>query len=66
MDSKNPNSVIDEDQIRSYIDRRLSVEDQQVLNAEVTQKEIKQVLFFLARNKSPGPDGFSVEFFIDT
>lgn len=57
---------VHEDLIKDFIVHSISYDDQQFLNAEVTQEEIKQTLFSLDRNKSPGPDGFSVEFFIDT
>ncbi|XP_024006528.1 uncharacterized protein LOC112083036 [Eutrema salsugineum] len=51
------------DEIRDLIDYRCSPVDQQNLVAEVTESEIKAVLFSLAANKSPGPDGYTVEFF---
>lgn len=31
---------------------------------EVSELEIKKVLFSMPKNKSPGPDGYTVEFFI--
>ncbi|XP_019085582.1 PREDICTED: uncharacterized protein LOC109126472 [Camelina sativa] len=37
--------------------------DKSLLTREVTREEIKRVLFAMPVNKSPGPDGFNVEFF---
>ncbi|KAL9249223.1 Transposon TX1 putative 149 kDa protein-like protein [Drosera capensis] len=40
-----------------------SNQNQSMLEADVTEEEIKGALFFLARNKAPGPDGFNAEFY---
>lgn len=37
-----------------------------MLELEVTEEEIKNVLFAMPSNKSPGPDEFSSEFFKTT
>lgn len=43
-----------------------SIVDHTKLMKEVTKSEIQKVLFSMPRNKSPGPDGFVVEFFKET
>ena len=37
-----------------------------ILDKEVSVEEIKNVLFAMAANKSPGPDGFTCEFYKST
>lgn len=37
--------------------------DQTMLMKDVTAEEIKTVIFKMARNKSPGPDGYTCEFY---
>ena len=39
--------------------------DCEKLVKEVSREEIREVLFKMLRNKSPGPDGYTVEFFIE-
>lgn len=41
-----------------------SEEDKMFMITPVSEKEIKEVLFSMPKGKSPGPDGFTVEFFI--
>lgn len=45
---------------------RCSDIDQQLLTRVVTAEEIKKVLFAMPNDKSPGPDGFTSEFFKET
>ncbi|XP_024013151.1 uncharacterized protein LOC112087465 [Eutrema salsugineum] len=52
-------------EICDLMEFRCTLEDQRSLTHEVTEAEIKGVLFAMATNKSPGPDGFTVEFFKD-
>lgn len=33
------------------------------LEKEVSKEEIQDILFKMPKNKSPGPDGYTVEFF---
>lgn len=42
---------------------RSSATDYSNMLREVTEGEIKKVLFSMPQNKSPGPDGYTVEFF---
>lgn len=41
---------------------RCSPEMRAMLSAEVSNDEIKNIIFALRRNKSPGPDGYNAEF----
>lgn len=51
------------EQIQELIDFRCSVADNDILEKAVTKEEIKKVLFTMPNNKSPGPDGFTSEFY---
>lgn len=51
------------EELQELVDFRCSVEDCSMLEAEVTEEEIRKVLFAMPSNKSPGPDGFPCEFF---
>ncbi|KAG7533510.1 Reverse transcriptase zinc-binding domain [Arabidopsis thaliana x Arabidopsis arenosa] len=51
------------EQLRRLMDFRCSEMDQNILIQEVSAEEIKKVLFLMPNNKSPGPDGFTSEFF---
>lgn len=50
------------DDIQRLMDFRCSETDNTMLINEVTEEEIKKVLFLMANNKSPGPDGYTSEF----
>src|SRR3712207_2375509 len=47
----------------SYNLPKLNQEEIENLNRQITSKEIKTVIKILPKNKSPGPDGFSGEFY---
>ena len=51
------------DELKDLMEFRCTLEDCRLLEAEVTQEEIRKVLFAMPSNKSPGPDGFPCEFF---
>lgn len=50
-------------ELKCLLDFECNAEDCAGLEAEVTAEEIKQVLFSMPSNKSPGPDGYPSEFF---
>lgn len=52
--------------LQQLLDYRCSDIDQTNLTCEVTDEEIRKVLFSMPDNKSPGPDGFTSEFFKTT
>lgn len=54
---------IEEERLESILDFRCSDFDQQQLVREVTEEEVRAVLFSMPSNKSPGPDGYTCEFF---
>ena len=51
------------EELKDLLDFRCTAEDCSLLEAEVTQEEIRKVLFAMPSNKSPGPDGFPCEFY---
>jgi len=51
------------ERLQSLLQFRCSEEDQEKLISEVTTEEVKAVTFKMSSNKSPGPDGYTVEFF---
>lgn len=51
------------DDLKGILHYRCSLRDQELLVAEITETEVKKVFFSMPLNKSPGPDGFTVEFF---
>ena len=44
----------------------LSEKHKALLNAEYRVADVQKVVFGMQRNKSPGPDGFSVGFYQDS
>lgn len=54
------------EEIQGLLNFRCSERDCTMLEAEVTEEEIRKVLFAIPANKSPGPDGYSSEFFKTT
>ena len=52
-----------EEELRSLLDFVCTSEDCRGLEAEVSAEEVKGVLFAMPSYKSPGPDGFSSEFY---
>ena len=53
------------DELKELMEFRCTEEECSLLEAEVTE-EIRQVIFAMPSNKSPGPDGFPCEFFKTT
>ena len=58
---------INTDNVQQYITKqkllKISEEDQQQLNADFTEEEIKKTIKNMANNKTPGTDGFPIEFY---
>ena len=42
---------------------KLSEEENDILKAEFTEKEVHDAIFEMELNRAPGPDGFPVEFY---
>lgn len=51
------------ERLQELLDFKCSEEDCRLLEREVTKEEIKGFLFKMPGDKSPGPDGFTSEFF---
>lgn len=51
------------EELEDLLGFRCTSEDCSMLEAEVSDEEIRKVLFAMPSNKSPGPDGFSSKFF---
>jgi glutamyl-tRNA reductase len=49
--------------LETYTHPKLSQEDINRLNRSIAQKEIKAAIKSLPKKKSPGPDGFTAEFY---
>jgi hypothetical protein len=49
--------------LEAYNDPKLNQEDINHLNRSITQNEIEAAIKSLPKKKSPGPDGFSAEFY---
>jgi hypothetical protein len=49
--------------LQTYNDLKLNQEDINHLNRSITQNEIEAAIKSLPKKKSPGPDGFSAEFY---
>ncbi|XP_056850253.1 uncharacterized protein LOC108824527 [Raphanus sativus] len=50
---------IAEDELKQLLDFECDETDMRLLDNEVSEEEIKKVLFSMAADKSPGPDGFT-------
>lgn len=55
-----------EEELQKLLMFRCTLEDCRLLEAEVSEEEIRKVLFTMSNNKSPGQDGFPCEFFKTT
>jgi len=51
------------EEVRQYIRNPLSLDQVAALDMPISDSEIKNTLFSLAKGKAPGPDGFPVDFF---
>ena len=51
------------EELQEILPFRCSEEERTSLTKLVTEEEIREVLFHMPSNKSPGPDGFTTEFF---
>lgn len=49
--------------LRDLMNFRCSTDDCNMLEAAVTEEEVRKTLFAMPNNKSPGPDGYPAEFF---
>lgn len=56
-------SPISIEAIGELLDFRCSDQERSHLTSEVVEGEIRKVLFSMPSNKSPGPDGYTIEFF---
>ena len=56
----NPDTL---NQYLNLINNEISTEQNNQLTKQITNTEIKNAMFSIGRNKSPGPDGFPAEFF---
>lgn len=54
------------EELQDLLPFRCVDQDQQVLLRPVTPKEVRQVMFAMPSNKSPGSDGYKAEFFKST
>jgi len=54
------------EELENILDFKCDEHDKQMLTSEVLEEEIRKVLFAMPANKSPGPDGFTCEFFKDS
>lgn len=51
---------VSEEGLKGMLDFRCTLGDISMLEAEVTEEEIRKVLFAMPAKKSPGPDGYPV------
>jgi len=49
--------------LESIVSFKCDQEDKNMLIKEVLEEEVRKTLFVMPVNKSPGPDGFTSEFF---
>lgn len=54
------------DELKTLLEFRCSGSKIESLTKDVTEEEIQKTLFAMPNNKSPGPDGFTTEFFKKT
>ncbi|KAG7593824.1 Zinc finger CCHC-type [Arabidopsis thaliana x Arabidopsis arenosa] len=54
------------EELQNIMSFKCDENDKIMLTSEVTEEEVKKVLFAMPTNKSPGPDGFTCEFFKDS
>lgn len=52
-------------ELRGLLSYRCTLEVAEKLVSIPSDEEIKSVLFVMLKNKAPGPDGYSVEFFLE-
>ncbi|XP_042958229.1 uncharacterized protein LOC122293848 [Carya illinoinensis] len=60
----NENSEVESCALGELVDEKVSEDDNEMLCAEPTEMEVKQAIFFIPKNSSPGPDGFGFEFYM--
>lgn len=51
------------EELQEILNYECTVEDREMLMKRVTTEEVKKVVFSMAADKSPGPDGYTSEFF---
>lgn len=56
-------NTCDDALVTQLLSQKITAEQQRVMQAEVTDEEIQKVIFNLNGDKSPWPDGFTVQFF---
>ena len=49
--------------LQRYNLQRLNQEETEIMNRPITSTEIENMILKLQKNKSPGPDSFTAEFF---
>ena len=54
---------LDPEKVNQLISKRLTDQQRLMLSMEVSDQEIKDAVFSFGKNKAPGPDGYTVEFF---
>ena len=59
--SKTNNFSMDESRIEDI--PQVTDQENEYLTADFTKKEVREAIFQMKHNKSPGPDGFPVEFY---
>lgn len=62
--AKNQASIVEVIQISQLFPRRISEEDNLELMEEISEDELKATLHSFHKDKSPGPDGWTIEFFL--
>lgn len=55
--------IITTQKLQELLSFRCSAEERAMLIKEVSEEDIKKVIFSMPSNKSPGPDGYTTEFF---